>query len=122
LLKDSTQSKVRISDIEIKNSQKIITRYTVLKENSNMSLLEVDLLTGKTHQIRAHLANIGHPIIGDPLYGYPSVNKKSGLKTQALCAYKLKFGHFEENSLISYLSGRVFELTSVPFLSLFPKK
>ncbi len=121
LLKDSSQSKVRISNTEIKNSQKIMTRYTVLKEVNNMSLLDIELLTGKTHQIRAHLAHVGHPIVGDPLYGFPSVNKKANLKTQALCAYKLYFYNIKEDSPIYYLNNRLFELSSIPFTSLFSK-
>lgn len=121
LLKDSTQSKVRISNIEIKNSQKIMTRYTVLKEANNMSLLDIELLTGKTHQIRAHLAHVGHPIVGDPLYGFPSVNKKANLKTQALCAYKLLFHNINEGSPLYYLNNRTFQISSIPFMSLFSK-
>jgi len=120
LLKDSTQSKVRISEIEIANSQKIMTKYTVLQELNNMSLLEVELLTGKTHQIRAHLANAGHPILGDPLYGFPSVNKKLGLKTQALCAYRLYFHSIEETSALFYLNNKNFKTTTIPFIHLFP--
>lgn len=122
LLKDSTQSKVRISEFEIKNSQKIMTKYTVMSENNNMSLVEIELITGKTHQIRAHLAHIGHPIIGDPLYGFPSVNKKYGLKTQALCAYKLSFNGIKENSPISYLNQKKYAILDIPFQFLFAKK
>ncbi len=120
LLKDSTQSKVRISETEIANSQKIMTKYTVLQELNNMSLLEVELLTGKTHQIRAHLSHAGHPLLGDPLYGFPSVNKKIGLKTQALCAFRLHFHSIEESSVLYYLNNRDFKTTNIPFIHLFP--
>lgn len=120
LLKDSTQSKVRISDVEVSNSQKIMTKYTVLDEYNNMSLVEVELLTGKTHQIRAHFSHAGHPLLGDPLYGFPSVNQKVGLKTQALCAYKIRFHSLEESSLLYYLNNKDFKLSSVPFVHLFP--
>jgi 23S rRNA pseudouridine955/2504/2580 synthase len=120
LLKDSTQSKVRISEVEVSNSQKIMTKYTVLQEINNMSLLEVELLTGKTHQIRAHLAHAGHPLLGDPLYGFPSVNLKVGLKTQALCAYRLHFHSIDESSLLHYLNNKDFKTETIPFIHLFP--
>jgi len=122
LLKDSTQSRVRISNVEVPNSQKIMTHYKVLKETANMSLVEVELLTGKTHQIRAHLAMSDHPIIGDPLYGQPSVNKKAGLKTQALCAYKLTFSNIEPGSILSSLNNRSFQIHQIPFMHLFQEK
>jgi 23S rRNA pseudouridine955/2504/2580 synthase len=119
LLKDSTQSIVRISSSKIANSQLISTRYKVIKEKSNMSILEVELLTGKTHQIRAHLAAVNHPIIGDPLYGIPSLNKKIGIKTQALCAYQLLFHDIETHSPLFYLNNRIFQTNDIPFLYLF---
>ena len=120
LLKDTTQSKVRISDVEIPNSQKIMTKYTVLQEIGNMSLLEIELHTGKTHQIRAHLSQVGHPLLGDPLYGFPSVNTKVGLKTQALCAYRLHFHAIEESNILHYLNNKDFKTTHIPFIHLFP--
>ena len=120
LLKDTTQSKVRISEVEVPNSQKIMTKYNVLQEIGNMSLLEIELLTGKTHQIRAHLSHAGHPLLGDPLYGFASVNKKIGLKTQALCAYRLHFHSIEESSVLHYLNNKDFKSTNIPFIHLFP--
>ncbi len=122
LLKDSTQSRVRISNVEVPNSQKIMTHYKVLKEAMNMSLVEVELLTGKTHQIRAHLAMAEHPIIGDPLYGQATINKKIGLKTQALIAYKLTFSNLEPSSILYPLNNRSFQINQIPFMILFNDK
>lgn len=93
LFKDNKKSLVYISDIPKKGYTKIETSYTVLKSNieENYSILDVELLTGKTHQIRAHLAHIGHPIIGDGKYGINEINKKFGCSTQQLCSYIIKF-------------------------------
>lgn len=92
LFKDTKNSIVYISDTLKKGYQKIITSYKVLEEfPNNTSLLDVEIETGKTHQIRAHLAHIGYPIVGDGKYGINSVNKKLGYKYQQLCSYKLQF-------------------------------
>ena len=90
-----------------------------LKSFDNYSLVEVKLLTGKTHQIRAHFAHIGHPILGDEKYGNFDFNKEYKMKYQCLCAYKLVF-HFEKECLLSYLDGKTFEADKrkIDFLSL----
>ena len=77
LFKDNKKSQVYISDIPKKGYQKIITSYKVLeRRKDNTSILDVEIETGKTHQIRAHLAHIGNPIIGDGKYGKNSINKE----------------------------------------------
>ncbi len=114
LVKNAEQNRVYVHDTAVKNSKTILTKYKVLKSGKLTSLLEVELLTGRTHQIRAHLASIGNPLAGDGKYGTNEFNKKVGMKTQALCSYKLKFEFSDENEL-SYLNSKEFELEKIPF-------
>lgn len=109
LIKDEKKSRVFISDKPSKDSLEIITRYKVLSTENDISRLEVELVTGRTHQIRAHFAHIGHPIIGDGKYGSNSINRPLGAKQQALWAYKLVFD-FKNAGILNYLHGRVFEV------------
>ena len=108
LFKDSKKSQVYISDAPKKNYEKIITEYTVLSRNAkeNTTILDVNLHTGKTHQIRAHLAHIGHPIIGDGKYGNNEINKKFGRKTQDLTAYQLIFRFKTDSGILNYLNNK----------------
>lgn len=110
LTKDEVTNKVQISQTELPGSVPIETEYRALSAKNGVSLLEVHLITGKTHQIRAHLASVGHPIIGDYKYGNRNVNqlyqKEYGLKSQLLHAYRLEFPRTE--GTLSYLSGKEF--------------
>jgi 23S rRNA pseudouridine955/2504/2580 synthase len=117
LVKNTDQNRVYVHDENVKGSKTIITKYKVLKENRLTSLVEVELLTGRTHQIRAHFAHIGNPLAGDGKYGTNEFNDKVGMKTQALYSYKLKFSFADENAL-SYLNGKSFEVENVPFAGL----
>ena len=119
LKKDAEKSLVYISDFPQKGYEKIETRYKKLEFNGNLSLLDVELVTGKTHQIRAHLSHIGLPILGDEKYGCSEINKNYKLKYQCLCAYKIKF-NFGGEDYLSYLNGKIIELdkTKIDFLKL----
>ena len=114
LFKDQKKSQVYISDTLKKGYQKIVTQYTVLeKRKDNTALLDIEIETGRTHQIRAHLAYIAHPIIGDGKYGRNEINKQFGKKYQMLCSYKLKFHFQSESGILSYLKGKEIELKNI---------
>lgn len=104
LVKNEETSTVKIFNEKVNGSVKIVTEYEVIKEFEETSILSVKLITGKTHQIRAHLAHIGHFIIGDGKYGDNEINKKFKAKRQNLTAYKLKF-NFRKESCLSSLNG-----------------
>jgi len=95
LIKDEHTNQVKILTQEQKDAVRIETSYTSVQAKGTCSLLEICLITGKTHQIRAHLASVGHPVIGDRKYGYPSVNHKFystfHVDHQLLHAYRLEF-------------------------------
>lgn len=110
LFKDAKKSQVILSREKKKGYQEIITKYRVLTTNlkENTAWLEVELVTGRTHQIRAHLAYIGYPIIGDGKYGNNQVNQKFHQKYQQLCCYKLVFQDMSDK--LSYLQGKTIEI------------
>lgn len=109
LVKDDKNSFVKIYDKKVKDSVEIKTGYTVITENGNTCLLEVELFTGKTHQIRAHLAHIGHFILGDGKYGNGEINRQLNQKELMLKAYKLTL-YFDNESPLKYLDNKTFEI------------
>lgn len=116
LQKNETQNRVYISNKPLPGGKSIRTKYRVLDESRKHSLLEVDLLTGRTHQIRAHFASIGHALAGDGKYGTNEANKISGFKYQALYAYKLQFSFTTPAGILEYLNGKEFEAKEVWFM------
>ncbi len=106
LIKDETKKQVKIYSAPKEGAKTILTHYKTVKSKNGQSLLEVELLTGRTHQIRAHMAFLGHPLLGDTKYGDPEYNKENGEKYQALCAYKLKFDFKTEAAMLEYLNGK----------------
>ncbi len=111
LFKDNKKSVVYISDSPKKGYVKILTYYKLIESNikENTSLLEINLLTGKTHQIRAHLAHIGYPILGDGKYGNNQINKKFGYKFQQLKSYSITFKFTTESGCLEYLNNHTFK-------------
>lgn len=115
ITKDEKKNTVKVFDNETENSKKIITKYTVLDSYDGKSLVDIDLITGRTHQIRAHMAHIGHPLIDDGKYG-----KEAGRFRQALCSYKLIFkGGF---NMLSYMSGREYTLRNCEIYNKFKER
>ncbi len=115
LKKDEKKNKVQIFDSPKPDAKDIKTRYKVLDERDNLSLVRVELLTGRTHQIRAHLAHIGHPLLGDGKYGTNALNKEKGYKKQCLYSYRLQFAFTTDAGILNYLNGKSFEAEDVWF-------
>ncbi len=116
LQKNEQQNRVYISSRPMPDAKIIKTRYKVLAEKNHLTLLEVELLTGRTHQIRAHMAYIGHPLAGDGKYGKNAVNRKLGQKWQALYSYKLHFHFTTDAGALAYLNGKTFTAPEVWFV------
>jgi 23S rRNA pseudouridine955/2504/2580 synthase len=120
MIKDEKKNKVTVYKDPVPGSKDIRTKYTVLDTKDGISLVEVDLLTGRTHQIRAHMAHIGCPLLGDGKYDTNAQNKKfGGYKKQCLYSYKTVFDFTTDAGILNYLKGKSFEAQNVWFREAF---
>ena len=116
LVKDESKNTVKVLKKEIYGAKSIKTKYRVLDSVGGLSLIEVELLTGRTHQIRAHMASIGCPLLGDGKYDRNESNKKfGGYKKQLLYSYKLQFDFTTDAGMLNYLNQKCFEVPDVWF-------
>ncbi len=115
LLKDEKKKLVSVYHKPVAGGKTALTKYKTLQRKGELSLVEVELLTGRTHQIRASFADLGCPLLGDGKYGNGEKNKRYGETRQALYSYKLTFDFPTDAGLLSYLKGRSFAVENVPF-------
>ena len=117
LLKDESRAQVKVFHKPVPGGKSAATLYKTLKVNRGLSLVECELLTGRTHQIRAQFAAAGHPLLGDGKYGRERDNKQYGRSFQALYSYKLEFTFPTDAGLLEYLRGKVFTVENVDFVA-----
>ena len=115
LLKDEKKKQVSVYRRPVPGGKSAQTRYRTLQYRDGLSLVEAELLTGRTHQIRASFAGAGHPLLGDGKYGRGDVNRKYGETRQALYSYYLRFNFQTDAGILEYLRGREFQVDRVPF-------
>lgn len=116
IVKSPEMKKVSVSQRMVPGGQKAQTRYRVLACRNGLSLVECELFTGRTHQIRAQMAHAGHPLLGDNQYGDHRRNEKYGRSFQALYAYRLKFAFTTDAGVLASLNGMEFTVPSVRFI------
>ena len=117
ILKDEDRAQVKVYDKPIPGGKTAVTLYRTLKIHDGLSLVECDLITGRTHQIRAQFAAAGHPLLGDGKYGRERDGKRFDRKYQALCSYKLRFAFTTDAGALEYLNGREWAVEDVDFVT-----
>ena len=115
LLKDEAKKEVRFFHKPVPGGKTAVTLYKTLESQNGLSLVECRLLTGRTHQIRVSMAEIGCPLLGDGKYGKGNVNRRYHETRQALYSYKLRFDFPTDAGTLNYLKGKEFTVENVPF-------
>lgn len=116
LFKDAVKNQVYVRKYSEKGSKTAVTKYKTLTTNEKLSLLECELLTGRTHQIRAQLSDAGYPLLGDGKYGNEKLNKSYGETGQALYSYRIKFAFQSDGGILNYLDGKSYMIADVNFV------
>lgn len=116
LRKDEAKKLVSVYHHPIPDGKSAVTLYRTLQNKGELSLVEAELLTGRTHQIRASFADLGHPLLGDGKYGRGDVNRRYGETRQALYSCYLSFDFTTPSGLLDYLQGKSFQVETVPFV------
>lgn len=119
LLKDEDKAQVKVFRASVPGGRTAVTRYRTLAEKNGLSLMECELVTGRTHQIRAQFADAGHPLLGDGKYGREQDNKRYGRDYQALYSYKLVFRFTTDAGPLNNLNGRTWTVKKVDFMEEF---
>lgn len=115
LFKDAVKNQVYVKKTSQPGAKTAVTEYRVLCAKDGLSLVECRLLTGRTHQIRAQMADAGWPLLGDGKYGSERLNRSYGEKGQALYSYKLEFSFPTDAGALNDLRGKTFTVQHVPF-------
>ena len=115
LFKDAKKNRVFVTDTPQPGAKTCQTNYKVLASKNGLSLVECELITGRTHQIRAQFAHAGHPLLGDGKYG--KLDKRFDRNYQALYSYKLTFDFSTDAGVLSYLDGKQFAVSHVDFVT-----